>query len=315
MNYRVPLWAPPFVSPDAGVPVLRVEWYGTPVAERRGAIAAVPEALPAHRPRWRVAVDAVAAVLATVIVASFVIGSLRSDATSPGSPAGDAVVPAGPLARGQESGPRPNRACERPTLIGTAIVDKIVVRRRPSPGASVLRTFPGTNEFGQPRVFDLVGEPRSAGGARWFRALLPMRPNGTTGFIRGTSLRLRHTTYSLRLDRKRFRLTLYDGCDRKRVLPVGIGTGSTPTPVGTFYLAALLKPPDPTTIYGTYAYGLSAYSETLTSWRLGGIIGLHGTNVDSSIGHESSHGCIRMHNRDIERLVPLLPLGTPIRIT
>jgi len=42
---------------------------------------------------------------------------------------------------------------------------------------------------------------------------------------------------------------------------------------------------------------------------------LHGTNAPSSIGHESSHGCIRMHNRDIERLVPLLPLGTPIRIT
>ena len=46
----------------------------------------------------------------------------------------------------------------------------------------------------------------------------------------------------------------------------------------------------------------------------GGVIGLHGTNDPSSIGNRESHGCIRLYNRDIEKLVPLLPLGTPVVI-
>ena len=44
------------------------------------------------------------------------------------------------------------------------------------------------------------------------------------------------------------------------------------------------------------------------------MIGLHGTNDPSSIGHYTSHGCIRLYNRDIDRLVRILPLGTPIAI-
>src|SRR5579864_8906661 len=34
--------------------------------------------------------------------------------------------------------------------------------------------------------------------------------------------------------------------------------------------------------------------------------GIHGTNVPRSIGRAASHGCIRLRNRDIERLFALL---------
>ncbi|WP_367276057.1 L,D-transpeptidase, partial [uncultured Sphingorhabdus sp.] len=40
----------------------------------------------------------------------------------------------------------------------------------------------------------------------------------------------------------------------------------------------------------------------------------HGTNDDASIGTELSHGCIRMHNADIQQLVPVLPLQVPVTI-
>ena len=73
-------------------------------------------------------------------------------------------------------------------------------------------------------------------------------------------------------------------------------------------------PPTPDSIYGAYAYGLSAFSKVITTWKWGGVIGLHGTNEPSSIGHRVSHGCIRMHNRAIEYLARILPLGTPITI-
>lgn len=155
----------------------------------------------------------------------------------------------------------------------------------------------------------------AAKGGAWFKALLPVRPNGTFGWVPARSIALAKTPYRIDVSRSRFRLTLWKGCHRVATYPVGIGTGRTATPVGRFYLEVLLKPPDPNTVYGIYAYGLSAFSNTIRNWEWGGVIGLHGTDEPSSIGRQSSHGCIRMHNRDIAKLVPILPLGTPITIT
>jgi len=168
--------------------------------------------------------------------------------------------------------------------------------------------------LGAPQVFVIQSEVVGERGTSWFRVVLPIRPNGTRGYIPTASLSLGKTSYRLELDRRRFRLHLFRGCDLVATYRVGIGTGKTPTPVGSFYLASLLKLPDPHTIYGPYAYGLSGFSDILKAWAFGGIIGLHGTNDPSSIGRQYSHGCIRMMNGDIRRLVKLLPLGTPIDI-
>jgi len=40
-----------------------------------------------------------------------------------------------------------------------------------------------------------------------------------------------------------------------------------------------------------------------------GLIRIHGTTDDSSIGRYASHGCIRMHNSEIEQLYPLIAVG------
>ena len=79
----------------------------------------------------------------------------------------------------------------------------------------------------------------------------------------------------------------------------------------------LLIPPDPTDLYGPYAYGLSGYSPVLDSFRGGeAVIGLHGTNDPASIGGDVSSGCLRMNNADVTALVKTyqLPLGTPVYI-
>jgi lipoprotein-anchoring transpeptidase ErfK/SrfK len=141
-----------------------------------------------------------------------------------------------------------------------------------------------------------------------------MRPNGTTGFLPASALQLSQTPYRLDVDRARFRLTLWKGCRVVGRYPIGFGKTGTPTPVGRFYVISLMKPPTPDSVYGVYAFGLSAYSDAITNWRWGGVIGLHGTNDPASIGKRMSHGCIRMLNRDIERLAKILPLGTPITI-
>jgi lipoprotein-anchoring transpeptidase ErfK/SrfK len=41
---------------------------------------------------------------------------------------------------------------------------------------------------------------------------------------------------------------------------------------------------------------------------------IHGTNNPASIGRSVSHGCIRMLNADIERLYPMVPVGTMVYI-
>ncbi|HXB73794.1 MAG TPA: L,D-transpeptidase, partial [Candidatus Acidoferrales bacterium] len=41
---------------------------------------------------------------------------------------------------------------------------------------------------------------------------------------------------------------------------------------------------------------------------------IHGTNVPSSIGHNASHGCIRMRNRDVEELFPMVGVGDRVEL-
>lgn len=41
-------------------------------------------------------------------------------------------------------------------------------------------------------------------------------------------------------------------------------------------------------------------------------VGIHGTNSPWLIGLPVSHGCIRMHNQDIEALYEAVELGSPV---
>lgn len=45
-----------------------------------------------------------------------------------------------------------------------------------------------------------------------------------------------------------------------------------------------------------------------------GKYGIHGTTKESSIGRAASHGCIRMHNKDVKELYNIVPIGTPVII-
>ena len=42
--------------------------------------------------------------------------------------------------------------------------------------------------------------------------------------------------------------------------------------------------------------------------------GIHGTNDDSSIGKQSTSGCVRMYNRDVVELYEIVPKGTEVEI-
>jgi lipoprotein-anchoring transpeptidase ErfK/SrfK len=149
----------------------------------------------------------------------------------------------------------------------------------------------------------------------WIRLVLPVRPNGTTGWVRASDVLLQQDPYRVVVQLGAHHLTVYKGTSIVTQDTVAVGAPDTPTPTGTYYLRVLLKAPDPTTVYGPYAYGLSGHSNALTTY-LGGDaeLGIHGNNDTSVLGKSISHGCIRMSNDKITALASLLPLGTPVQI-
>jgi hypothetical protein len=152
-------------------------------------------------------------------------------------------------------------------------------------------------------------------GNGWVEVFLPIRPNGATGFVRAADVKLTTHDFHIEIRLGAFSLRVFKGKDIILDAKIAIASDNTPTPGGLYYTNMLFKPPDPNTAYGTYAYGLSGYSDTLKSFNGGpGQLGIHGTNEPNRIGQKVSHGCIRLRNEDIEKLVPLLPLGVPVLI-
>lgn len=146
---------------------------------------------------------------------------------------------------------------------------------------------------------------------------LPIRPNGSTGWIDPADVDLYETSMQLDIYLENHELTFSQEGQVLATYPIGTGRDELPTPGGVYFIRELLAPPDPTGVYGPYAYGLSGYSPVLDNFNGGdAVIGIHGTNDPDSIGTNVSHGCIRMHNDDITELVQKwqLPLGVPVHI-
>jgi lipoprotein-anchoring transpeptidase ErfK/SrfK len=148
------------------------------------------------------------------------------------------------------------------------------------------------------------------------RVYLPTRPNRSTGWVPARNLRLTSTPYRLQVQLRRHRLVLRRSGRVVLRAPIGVGRAVSPTPVGRYFVTDLLRPADPHGFYGPYALGLSAHSDVYTSFAGGdGQVGLHGTSDPAGLGHDVSHGCIRVRNAVITRLAHTLPLGVPVDIS
>lgn len=178
--------------------------------------------------------------------------------------------------------------------------------------ASATRLLDPAEEIGEQLIF-LVKQDMS----EWLEVYLPIRPNGSTGWIRREQVELSEHRYRIELNLSDKRLVVFEGDEVLMDEPIGVGAEESPTPGGIYYLKELLSPPDPDGFYGPYAYGLSGFSDTEIDYNGGGgVIGIHGTDDASSVGRSVSHGCIRLTNGAIVRLVEEigLPLGTPVMI-
>lgn len=244
-----------------------------------------------------------------VLLVALVGGGCRSGPTAHDTAAPPATVAPAPAPAPVETVPPPVVVPDPVNIVATANHPKIDIY--PSAAASApFGSMANPTESGAPLVF--LVEDQQPG---WLEVHLPVRPNGTMGWVKAGDVDLTQNDFRIEVDLSAFRITVWKG--RAVVLSdaVGVGAGATPTPGGRYYIKELLQPPNPNGPYGPFAYGLSGFSEVLTSFGGGaGVLGIHGTNDPTSIGHEVSYGCIRMANGSIAALARILPLGVPVEI-
>jgi hypothetical protein len=196
--------------------------------------------------------------------------------------------------------------------IATARVGVIAVYAGPSDDHPI-RRLPSPDENGTPLVF-LVDGPDASGA--WLPVYLPLRPNGTKGWVRSRDVDLAQTQMHIEVELSAHRLTVRRNREVVIESAIGVGKDSTPTPGGGFYVKELIQPPSPDTVYGPYVFGLSGFSDVVRSFAgdPDARIAIHGNNDPGSIGRNVSHGCIRLPNDVITRMTELIPLGTPVEI-
>ena len=144
-----------------------------------------------------------------------------------------------------------------------------------------------------------------------------VRPAVTT-----SGLRRRHPAY-ISIDRNTFTLRLFRALRHVRTYQVAVGAWGYDTPRGMRTVHYKDKNPSWTapnrpwaSPYQGQTFPPGHPNNPLRGWflALGNGYGIHGTTSEWTIGTRASHGCIRMRERDINRLAPLVPVGTPVRI-
>jgi hypothetical protein len=110
------------------------------------------------------------------------------------------------------------------------------------------------------------------------------------------------------------KLALVEDGKVKKVFPVAVGAENTPSPTGSFEVKTLVV--RPTYYHPGKVIPAGADNPLGTRWI--GLstkgYGIHGTNVENSIGTAASHGCIRMHRKDLEELFSSMQVGDQVEI-
>lgn len=115
------------------------------------------------------------------------------------------------------------------------------------------------------------------------------------------------------------RVYVYRGEKVVAAFPIAIGKPGWETPLGNYRIIDMEKDP----IFRNFKTGeiikpgaKNPLGKRLIIFHTGKKLdlGFHGTNEDKLIGKAVSHGCIRMHDKDVIRLYEMVKIGTPVAI-
>ena len=212
---------------------------------------------------------------------------------------------------------QPTRAFSspRPAVTVAKIVAVANARERPGSGRVLWRAQPQTR--GGNATWLLVTGERTIASGDWVRALLPVRPNGTFGWVRSDRVFLAQSHWRIVVSTGRRTLTLLRDGAVVKTARVVVGAPVTPTPRGRFALYDTVAQRDPRGFLGPWILHLTAFSNVVDDYGGGpGRIAIHGRGGASlrvPLGSAASHGCIRIDNGLVDRLARL-PLATPVDI-
>ncbi|HEX6946978.1 MAG TPA: L,D-transpeptidase [Acidimicrobiia bacterium] len=199
-------------------------------------------------------------------------------------------------------------------LDGTLVVilgeEQIPVYARPG-DPEPERMMPTTTILGTTTVLATTGPPVDG----WVEVMLPIRPNGSTGWVPVEEIAMYVVDGKIVVDLSDRELVYYVRGEEVLRTPVAIGNTRSPTPPGDYFVTDNVEIARSSGPWGPAALGLSARSDAITEFNGGdGIIGIHGTNRPGTIGSAASLGCVRVPNDVALRLHELVPIGTPVEI-
>ncbi|NYI40707.1 L,D-transpeptidase [Demequina lutea] len=265
------------------------------------------------RSRWLAGGGAALLVVVSVAAALFALASPGNPA--PAAPPTAAAVPAitatglAPLeAPSINSGIAPGKAILTSTVGTLDVFD--------APGGTVTRGLSRYTYYSSPLTLMAI-DKGEADGDTWYQVLLPGKPNGQTGWVRASDVTVSSTDTVIHVYLAEHELDLVVDGTVAMTAPVAVGAPATPTPLGTFYITDSIDlSTNPSGVYGSYALGLSGYSEALDSFK-GTLpqIAIHGTYLPESVGKSVSNGCIRMRNDAVHNLAARVGLGTPVIVS
>lgn len=206
-----------------------------------------------------------------------------------------------------------------PSTLIARVPAPVVARAAPRAGGrAVMRLRATTRWSGRRAAFMVTGRHRDAGGRRWVRVQLPLRPNGTSGWVPARAVRLAGTSVRIVVRLGARRLEVWRGARRVRSWPAGFGRAATPTPTGRFAVQDPV-PVDPRArhLYSRHALILTAHSVALRRFMGGeALIAIHGTGTGQAqrVGRPSSYGCVILGDAALAATARYAAPGTPVVI-
>ena len=205
----------------------------------------------------------------------------------------------------------------RPTHQLAMLLTSHTVRSTPGGRPSRVRGVRASRPItGGPTILPVLARATTRDGVRWLRVMVPGRPNGTRGWIveRGTFPTT--TSWHVVVRTTGRRVLVYRRGRLVRSFSAIVGTPSTPTPHGRFFVEESVRMP-PGSAGAPFALALSARSSVLQVFASGpGQIAIHGVaNIGGTPGTAASHGCVRLPDRSIRWMAAHIAAGVPVTIT
>jgi lipoprotein-anchoring transpeptidase ErfK/SrfK len=205
----------------------------------------------------------------------------------------------------------PRRSLRPSPALMVRLNHDLKARSRPGGGHVVGLVPRGSKYYRTPTVAWLL---EVSSDHRWGRVPIPYTGTRRTGWIPLKGLKRSHTPYLVKADLSAHRITVMKLGRVLFRIPAATGSPVSPTPPGRYFVTDRI-PFNPNGSLGAFAFGISGIQTHLPpGWGGGNQLAIHGTNNPASIGKSASAGCLRVSRSALERLKPLLVLGTPVII-